>query len=193
MNHCADTPKDRAAAANMARRLRTMYCPRERLVVLMAVDYYLRRMRAVRAGRPAPVHTLFIDSELTMPEQKFNLRDRTRRVIRADGRVEPLERPHTMRELEKLLNTDTVDTVNLRHMGHPLMVMVVIDRGWDTVEVEGTTELHGMKFETTTLQPVAPKFPINEEATALYLANCVPGTTHQIAGDVAIVPDTDFE
>lgn len=122
----------------------------------------------------------------------YNLKDRRRRVIRADGTVELLKRPHTMRELHELLKTDTVDTVSLRHMGYPLMVMVVIDRAWDTVAIEGTTERNGQVIPTTTMQPLTPKFPINAEATALYLANCRPGTTHRIAGDVVIVPDGDF-
>jgi len=34
--------------------------------------------------------------------------------------------------------------------------------------------------------------PVNAAATALYHARCLPGTTHQIVGDVVIVPDSDF-
>ena len=123
---------------------------------------------------------------------RLDLMNRQRRIIRADGTVQLLERPHTMRELERLLNTDGVDTVNLRHAGHPLMVMVVIDRGWDTEAVEDTVTTNGMTFQRTTMKPVRPRFAINEQATALYHANCIPGTTHQIAGDVAVVPDSDF-
>ena len=40
--------------------------------------------------------------------------------------------------------------------------------------------------------PAKPRKPINEKATALYHANCRPGTTHQIVGDVVIVPDEDY-
>jgi hypothetical protein len=32
---------------------------------------------------------------------------------------------------------------------------------------------------------------VNEKATALYLANCRPGTKHRIVGDVVIVFDDD--
>lgn len=53
-----------------------------------------------------------------------NLTDRRRRVIRADGTVQLLPQPQTMEQILKLLGTDTVDSVNLRHMGEPLMVMV---------------------------------------------------------------------
>jgi hypothetical protein len=35
--------------------------------------------------------------------------------------------------------------------------------------------------------------PVNVEATKLYHARCIPGTTHQILGDVLIVNDADFE
>ncbi len=38
---------------------------------------------------------------------------------------------------------------------------------------------------------VPPK-PVNAKATQLYHANCLPGTTHQIVGDVVIVLDDDF-
>jgi hypothetical protein len=45
-----DLPKDRVAAANIARGLRAMYgLPRQNAVQL-AVNHYLRRMRRVRRG-----------------------------------------------------------------------------------------------------------------------------------------------
>jgi hypothetical protein len=112
------------------------------------------------------------------------LRDRRRRLIRADGTVELLDVAVTMGQLKRMLNTSTIDTVALKHMGEPLMVMILVDKGWETVAVT--------EDDTTTLVPIAPRFPINEAATALYLANCRPGTTHRIAGDVVIAPDSDF-
>jgi hypothetical protein len=63
---------------------------------------------------------------------------------------------------------DTIDTVTLRHMGSPMHVMLVDDIG------------------------AAKKLPVNVEATRLYHLNCRPGTTHEIRGDVVIVPDEDF-
>lgn len=120
------------------------------------------------------------------------LTDRRRRVIRADGRVEQLPKPLSMEEILKVLNTDTVDSVNLRHMGSPLMVMVVIDKAWDCISTTEEGSVAGMPAKVETRVPLAPKFPINEKATELYLANCRPGTTHRIAGDVVICPDSDF-
>jgi hypothetical protein len=121
-----------------------------------------------------------------------NIKDRRRRVIRADGTVELLDAPVSFQQIGKLLATDTLDTVTLKHLGAPLMVMAVIDRGWHTVEVTEEVELNGQKLEQTTLRPIAPKFPINDLATDLYLANCRPGTTHRIAGDVVVAPDSDL-
>jgi hypothetical protein len=34
--------------------------------------------------------------------------------------------------------------------------------------------------------------PVNLEATKLYHSVCIPGTTHQILGDVFVSPDSDF-
>lgn len=39
----------------------------------------------------------------------------------------------------------------------------------------------------------AKGLPVNAKATELYHANCRPGTTHEIRGDVCIVLDEDFE
>jgi hypothetical protein len=91
-----------------------------------------------------------------------------RKIIRADGTNEDLPGPKPMTSLKALIGADTIDTVSLRHMGTPLHVMLVDDNG------------HGKKL------------PVNAEATNLYHANCVPGTTHAILGDVAVVPDDDF-
>ncbi|MDB5730726.1 MAG: hypothetical protein JWQ03_621 [Variovorax sp.] len=96
------------------------------------------------------------------------LNDRTRRIIRADGTVEVLDKPMTLVKFCKAIGADCLATVNLRHLGEPLMVMVLDDLG----------------------HPKA--LPVNQLATQLYHANCTRGTTNTIRGDVAIVRDGDF-
>lgn len=86
-----------------------------------------------------------------------------RRIIRADGTTEILPNPVTMAEIEHLIGAMGLDTVNLRDG----TVMVVDDTG----RARGR--------------------PVNPAATRLYWAICRPGTTHQIRGDVVIVPDRD--
>jgi hypothetical protein len=100
--------------------------------------------------------------------QADQLRDRQRRVIRVDGSVEILAEPRNITQIRALLGASALDTVQLRHLGAPRMVMFVDDGGH------------------------AQGLPVNRVATALYLANCYPGTTHEIRGDVAIVPDQDY-
>jgi hypothetical protein len=89
-----------------------------------------------------------------------------RRVIRADGLIEIIDAAKTVKEIAALIGAQDsgLDTVNLRNG----MVMLVDDLGYDK-----------------NLEP-------NATATALYHKVCVPGTTHLILGDVAIVPDADF-
>jgi hypothetical protein len=91
-----------------------------------------------------------------------------RRLIRTDGTSEDLAAPRTMGNLHAMIGATTVDTVCLHHMGNPLHVMLLDDNG------------HGKSL------------PVNTEATKLYHANCKPGTTHTIRGDVVVVPDEDF-
>jgi hypothetical protein len=62
--------------------------------------------------------------------------------------------------------------------------MLVNDHGWETETDKSSDQI--------VVKPLRPLLPINEKATELYLQNCRPGTTHQIAGDVVIVPDEDF-
>jgi hypothetical protein len=108
-----------------------------------------------------------------------------RRLIKADGTEQDLPAPVSMREIAALIGADTMDTVVMRHMGMPLHVMVVDDAGWETAVVK--------VGEFTRLEPIRPLKPINAKATELYLRNCRPGTTHQIAGDVVVVPDEDYQ
>lgn len=121
-----------------------------------------------------------------------NLTDRRRRIIRADGTIEILEKPHTMRQLEPMLKARTFDTVRLRHLGQPTMVMIVDDNGYETEAVQDTVDTPFGTAARTTLVPTRARKPVNKLATELYHANCAPGTTHQIVGDVAVVPDFDF-
>lgn len=107
-----------------------------------------------------------------------------RKIIRADGTEEMLGGPMTIQALREAIGADAVDFVELRHLGPPLHVMAVDDNAWDC-----RVESSGNRINVI---PVSPLRPINAKATELYHANCVPGTTHQIAGDVAIVPDSDF-
>lgn len=133
---------------------------------------------------------------------RAQLKDRSRRIIHTDGRIEPVFGPQTISQIEEHLKTATLDTVNLRHMGPPMMIMAVDDFGWETITLRGNevseemktiARERGMPIETLQEQrAVRPRKPINEIATALYRANCVPGTTHQIVGDVYVCPDEDF-
>ena len=108
----------------------------------------------------------------------------TRQLIRTDGTTIDLPAPVSMQRMHELIGAATLDTVSLHHMGEPLHVMLVDDNGYETVTIEhdGYTEM----------RPIRARKPINIEATRLYHLNCLPGTTHQIVGDVVIVPDEDF-
>jgi len=106
------------------------------------------------------------------------------KIIRVDGSTEQHEVPHAfgcMTRICELIGAKMLDTVNLRDS----MVMLVDDGGYETEEVDkgnGVIEL----------RPVRALRPVNPEATKMYWAICVPGTTYQIVGDVAIVRDEDF-
>jgi hypothetical protein len=104
-------------------------------------------------------------------------------VIRTNGReeVHEIARALAVSAINRLIGADTFDAVNLRDG----RVMLCDDNGWETQFVD-----HGEgRFEC---KPIRPRKPINPAATALYHAVCAPGTTHQIAGDVAIALDEDF-
>lgn len=92
-----------------------------------------------------------------------------RYLLRADGTRVDLVGPIGFLDARKMIGAETCDVVSLRHLGHPLHVMLLDDLG----HVRG--------------------LPVNVEATKLYHANCRPGTTHQIVGDVLVVPDGDYE
>ncbi len=88
-----------------------------------------------------------------------------RLVIRANGTIEVLDKKLAISEVRATIKASTLDTVLLADRRH---VMLVDDNG---------------HFK---------ELPVNEQATALYLDRCFPGTLHQIRGDVVVVPDSDF-
>jgi len=105
-------------------------------------------------------------------------------IIRISGQREFHEVPHKGSDLLHWIygriGCDTIDTVNLRDG----RVMCADDNGWETETIRHTTHIE--------IKPVRPLKPINPEATKIYHSVCVPGTTHQIVGDVAIAWDEDF-
>lgn len=108
-----------------------------------------------------------------------------RKLIRTDGTEQDLPHAMSTRELCELIDAETLDTVSLHHMGSPLHVMVVDDRGYETEMIDRGDGRYVM-------QPMRALKPINKKATELYLANCKPGTAHEIVGDVVVVPDDDY-
>jgi hypothetical protein len=133
-------------------------------------------------------------------------------IIRTDGRVEPVDKPIIdFAEIEKMIGCGITDSVILRrgiaqvpgpesagHVAIALLepfVMIVDDHGYETQTVEHGPgpDLHGQPAAfRTELRPVRALKPVNALATALYHANCRPGTTHQIVGDVYVAPDADW-
>jgi hypothetical protein len=93
------------------------------------------------------------------------------KVARANGVIEVRLGKPTMKEVAAALGAKFLDTVNLRDVGGRItgVVMLVDDIGFDNGK------------------------PVNKLATEIYHAQCRPGTTHPICGDVAIVNDADFE
>lgn len=104
-------------------------------------------------------------------------------ILRVDGSRETHEVPRggASGAIAQLIGASYLDTVNLRNGN----VMMVDDAGYETQAVD-----HG--DGRVELRPTRARKPVNPEATKLYLAICVPGTTHQIVGDVAIARDADF-
>ena len=107
-----------------------------------------------------------------------------RRLIRTDGTSVELEPGLSFDEIHKLIGAETLDT-DLHHLGHPLHVMLVDDRGYEFETIEHSPG----NFENRVTRA---RKPLNQEATRLYHLNCKPGVEHQIVGDVVILPDEDF-
>lgn len=104
-------------------------------------------------------------------------------ILLADGREETHEvgRHILLPWITRMLQAEALDTVNLRDG----RVMLVDDNGWESKLLDRGSGV----FERVTIRPLKP---INAAATKLYRSVCTPGTTHQIAGDVAITLDQHF-
>lgn len=89
----------------------------------------------------------------------------SRKIICADGTEISLDKPISTAQAAEMIGAACLDKVTLADGVH---VMLVDDLGHQ----------RGL--------------PVNAKATALYHERCRPGTTHQIVGNVVIVPDTDF-
>jgi hypothetical protein len=124
------------------------------------------------------------DEAMTLPTVEEN----TILIIRTDGTEEIVRpQPNKTRSLTAiirgLIDAD-LDFVRIGKLVPNDLTMAVDDNGWETEMVD-----HGDgRIE---LKPTRARKPINAKATELYLAVCVPGTTHQIVGDVAIFHDDD--
>ncbi len=94
----------------------------------------------------------------------------TYKVIPASGSVRLVHARPTIAIIQREIGADTLDTVNLRS-----------DRGATTGVVMMVDDVGLMN-----------ELPINDIATRIYHAQCRPGTTHQIHGDVVLVNDSDF-
>ncbi len=106
-------------------------------------------------------------------------------IIRTDGRLEEHQiaaGPKLCARIGALIGADTLDVVNLRDG----RVMLVDDNGYEPGPV---IERGGGVIE---IGVGAARKPVNTTATTLYWRVCVPGTTHEIVGDVAIARDEDF-
>lgn len=104
-------------------------------------------------------------------------------ILRVNGASEQIEttRERALDDIRKAIGAETLDTVNLRDG----RIMLVNDRGYDTVPIKHSPT-------HTELRPTRALLPVNAKATALYHAICIPGTTHQIVGDVGILVDADL-
>lgn len=104
-------------------------------------------------------------------------------ILRTNGTREEheLSRHTLLPWIKRMIGAEVTDSVNLRDG----RVMIVDDNGWET-------ETDASEPGYIKIKPTRPKKPINEQATRIYLSLCRPGTTHQIAGDVAIAWDEDF-
>ena len=92
------------------------------------------------------------------------------KVARVTGIVEVNLGKPTISAVSAAIGANGLDTVNLRDaQGRITGVVMMVD---DTGFIDGK--------------------PANPTATAIYHAQCVPGTTHPICGDAAFVNDMDF-
>lgn len=81
--------------------------------------------------------------------------------------VMELTEENWIREVDRLIDCSTTDHVILSKKGRRSTIMFVDDNG------------------------LQKDLPVNPKATKLYHAVCVPGTTHQIVGDVVVIEDME--
>lgn len=118
---------------------------------------------------------------MTLPTVEKN----TILVIRTDGREEVVKSKPKVTAMYALIGAESLDFVRIGKLIPNDLTMAVDDLGWETETID-----HGDgRIE---VKPIRARKPINAKATALYLAICRPGTTHQIVGDVAIFHDEDI-
>jgi hypothetical protein len=122
----------------------------------------------------------------------------TFQVIRTDGTTETMTFDKKARNrdvsvldaIRKAIAADTLEFVRIGKVEGSDLIMAVDDNGYETQVVEhGPGEGHDFRIE---LWPIRALKPDNPKATDLYHAICIPGTTHRIVGDVAILHDGDF-
>jgi hypothetical protein len=117
---------------------------------------------------------------MTLPTVEKN----TVLVIRTDGREEIVKGKPKVAAMHAMIGAESLDFVRIGKLVPSDLTMAVDDFGWETERIETPGKVE--------LRPVRARKPINAKATALYLAVCRPGTTHQIAGDVAVFHDEDI-
>lgn len=117
-------------------------------------------------------------------------------IVRTDGTEEEHEisKATAFAVIGKLIGAECLGTVNLKDG----RVMINDDLAYETRDEERPAkqgEFYGIREGALVIEKVCvrPLKPFNDKATKMYHAVCIPGTTHQIAGDVAIVWDRDFE
>lgn len=111
----------------------------------------------------------------------------TQCIITSSGHVTELEGKVTTDRVRELIKADYLDFVTLGYQRGKLWLMVVDDRGWESTVDE--TKHDG--WTHVVARPTRPLKPVNQIATTLYRSVCKPGTTHQIVGDVVIMPDSE--
>lgn len=84
--------------------------------------------------------------------------------------------------IQRMIGADTTDSFRLKD--GTTRVCILNDHGYQIEEVHAGNRIY--------LKPTKALLPVNHEATKLYHRICVPGTKHEIVGDVAIAFDEDF-
>lgn len=96
-----------------------------------------------------------------------DVHDKTRRIIRANGRVVPLTKPMGISAFADAIKAESFGLVYLPHLGDKPRYVAIFD---------------GMARDKA--------LPVNQHATQIYRAT--PANIGTLRGDVAILPDGDF-